>query len=60
ELFDFAFKTYSERWAFKHPTPADFFRTMEDASQSSGVFLTDRKRHERQFVVWYYGWIGSV
>ena len=32
ELFDFAFKTYAERWAFKHPTPADFFRTMEDAS----------------------------
>lgn len=32
ELFDFALKTYSERWAFKHPTPADFFRTMEDAS----------------------------
>ncbi|MBC6401899.1 MAG: M1 family metallopeptidase [Ekhidna sp.] len=32
ELFDKAFKTYSERWAFKHPTPADFFRTMEDAS----------------------------
>ncbi len=32
ELFDKAFKTYSERWAFKHPTPADLFRTMEDAS----------------------------
>ena len=32
ELFDFAFKTYCERWKFKHPTPADFFRTMEDAS----------------------------
>ncbi len=32
ELFDFAFKTYSQRWMFKHPTPADFFRTMEDAS----------------------------
>ena len=32
ELFDYAFKVYSERWAFKHPTPADFFRTMEDAS----------------------------
>ncbi|TAD81146.1 MAG: M1 family peptidase [Bacteroidetes bacterium] len=32
ELFDFAFKEYSRRWAFKHPTPADFFRTMEDAS----------------------------
>ena len=32
ELFDHAFKTYSQRWMFKHPTPADFFRTMEDAS----------------------------
>ncbi|MGZ3932264.1 MAG: M1 family metallopeptidase [Bacteroidia bacterium] len=32
ELFDFAFKTYATRWAFKHPTPADFFRCMEDAS----------------------------
>lgn len=32
ELFDFAFKTYAQRWAFKHPKPADFFRTMEDAS----------------------------
>ncbi|NLP57985.1 M1 family metallopeptidase [Lutibacter sp. B1] len=32
ELFDHAFKTYAKRWKFKHPTPADFFRTMEDAS----------------------------
>lgn len=32
ELFDQALKEYSERWAFKHPKPADFFRTMEDAS----------------------------
>ena len=32
ELFDHAFKTYSQRWMFKHPTPADFFRSMEDAS----------------------------
>jgi hypothetical protein len=32
ELFDHAFKEYSNRWKFKHPTPADFFRTMEDAS----------------------------
>ncbi|MDA9887236.1 M1 family metallopeptidase [Flavobacteriaceae bacterium] len=32
ELFDFAFKTYSQRWMFKHPSPEDFFRTMEDAS----------------------------
>lgn len=32
ELFDYAFKEYSHRWMFKHPTPEDFFRTMEDAS----------------------------
>lgn len=31
-LFDYAFKQYCQRWAFKHPTPDDFFRTMEDAS----------------------------
>lgn len=31
-LFDYAFKEYARRWAFKHPTPADLFRTMEDAS----------------------------
>jgi hypothetical protein len=32
ELFDYAFKEYARRWKFKRPTPADFFRTMEDAS----------------------------
>ena len=32
ELFDYAFRTYAKRWMFKHPTPADFFRSMEDAS----------------------------
>ncbi len=32
ELFDYAFKTYAQRWKFKRPAPADFFRTMEDAS----------------------------
>lgn len=32
ELFDYAFKQYAQRWMFKHPTPSDFFRTMEDAS----------------------------
>ncbi len=32
ENFDFAFKTYAQRWKFKRPMPADFFRTMEDAS----------------------------
>ena len=47
ELFDAAFKEYSRRWAFKHPKPADFFRTMEDAS---GVDLD-----------WFWrGWFYSV
>ena len=32
ELFDYSFKTYAQRWMFKHPSPEDFFRTMEDAS----------------------------
>ncbi len=32
ELFDYSFKEYARRWAFKHPEPADFFRTLEDAS----------------------------
>lgn len=32
EVFDDAFRTYIKRWAFKHPTPTDFFRTMEDAA----------------------------
>ncbi len=32
DLFDYAFKAYANRWKFKHPTPEDFFRTMEDAS----------------------------
>jgi hypothetical protein len=34
QRFDYAFKTYAQRWKFKRPTPADFFRTMEDASGS--------------------------
>ncbi len=32
DRFDFAFREYIRRWAFKHPTPWDFFRTMENAS----------------------------
>ncbi|MGB8374103.1 MAG: M1 family metallopeptidase [Salegentibacter sp.] len=32
KAFDHAFKVYAQRWMFKHPTPEDFFRTMEDAS----------------------------
>jgi hypothetical protein len=35
ERFDLAFKTYIERWAYKHPTPDDFFRTMENVSGES-------------------------
>ena len=46
ELFDFAFREYSQRWKFKRPTPADFFRTMEDAS---GVDLDWFWR------AWFYG-----
>ena len=47
ELFDFAFKEYANRWKFKRPMPADFFRTMEDAS---GVDLD-----------WFWrGWFYSV
>lgn len=32
DLFDFAFAEYARRWKFKHPSPPDFFRTIEDAS----------------------------
>ncbi|HUR31046.1 MAG TPA: M1 family metallopeptidase, partial [Saprospiraceae bacterium] len=47
DRFDYAFKTYAQRWAFKHPTPADFFRTMEDAG---GVDLD-----------WFWrGWFYSI
>ena len=46
ELFDFAFREYAQRWKFKRPTPADFFRTMEDAS---GIDLDWFWR------AWFYG-----
>jgi hypothetical protein len=47
EAFDHAFKTYSQRWMFKRPTPSDFFRTMEEAS---GIDLD-----------WFWrGWFYSV
>ncbi len=35
DRFDYAFKTYIQRWAFKHPQPEDFFRTMNDAAGES-------------------------
>lgn len=35
ERFDYAFRTYIKYWAYKHPTPDDFFRTMENAGGES-------------------------
>ena len=60
ELFDYAFKEYSRRWAFKHPTPADFFRTMEEASAvdldwfwKGWFYTTDNVDIEVADINWY-------
>ncbi|PIB36350.1 aminopeptidase [Reichenbachiella sp. 5M10] len=60
ELFDYAFKTYAERWAFKHPSPADFFRSMEDASAvdldwfwKGWFYSTDHVDVSLDKVTWY-------
>ncbi|MCV9389116.1 M1 family metallopeptidase [Reichenbachiella ulvae] len=60
ELFDYAFKTYSERWAFKRPSPGDFFRTMEDASAvdldwfwKGWFYTTDHVDVSLDKVTWY-------
>jgi hypothetical protein len=60
ELFDKAFKDYAERWAFKHPQPADFFRTMEDASAvdldwywKGWFYTTDVTDQTLENVKWY-------
>jgi hypothetical protein len=60
ELFDAAFKEYAQRWAFKHPKPADFFRTMEDASAvdldwfwSGWFYTTDANDQTLEQVKWY-------
>ena len=60
ELFDYAFKTYAERWAFKRPSPGDFFRTMEDASAvdldwfwRGWFFTTDNVDISLDQVKWY-------
>jgi hypothetical protein len=60
ELFDKAFKEYAQRWAFKHPKPADFFRTMEDASAvdldwfwKGWFFTTDNVDVEVSDVKWF-------
>jgi hypothetical protein len=60
ELFDRAFKEYAQRWMFKHPKPADFFRTMEDASAvdldwfwRGWFFTTDHVDISVEDVRWY-------
>ena len=60
ELFDQAFKEYAQRWAFKHPGPADFFRTMEDASAvdldwfwRGWFFTTDNVDVDLHAVKWF-------
>ncbi|QOI96699.1 MAG: M1 family metallopeptidase [Flammeovirgaceae bacterium] len=60
DLFDKAFKEYSQRWAFKHPMPADFFRTMEDASAvdldwfwRGWFYTTDNVDQTVDYVKWY-------
>ncbi len=60
ELFDYAFKEYAQRWMFKHPTPADFFRTMEDASAvdldwfwRGWFYTTDHVDIGMEKVTWY-------
>ena len=60
ELFDQALKEYAQRWAFKHPGPADFFRTMEDASAvdldwfwRGWFFTTDHVDVDLHAVKWF-------
>jgi hypothetical protein len=60
ELFDKAFKEYCERWAFKHPKPADFFRSMEDASAvdldwfwRGWFYTTDNNNQSIEKVKWF-------
>jgi hypothetical protein len=60
DLFDRSFKEYAQRWAFKHPKPADFFRTMEDASAvdldwfwRGWFYTTDNVDQSLDQVKWY-------
>jgi hypothetical protein len=60
ELFDFAFREYARRWMFKRPMPADFFRTMEDASSvdldwfwRAWFYTTDHVDIALQSVEWF-------
>jgi aminopeptidase N len=60
ELFDKSFKEYAQRWAFKHPSPADLFRTMENASAvdldwfwRGWFYTTDNTNQSIDKVTWY-------
>src|SRR5690606_23340916 len=60
ELFDYAFKEYANKWRFKRPMPADFFRTMEDASGidldwfwKGWFYTTDHVDIDLAGVAWY-------
>jgi hypothetical protein len=60
ELFDQAFKEYANRWKYKHPNPADLFRTLEDASAvdldwffRGWFFTTDNVDMELTNVKWF-------
>ncbi len=60
ELFDKSFKEYAQRWAFKHPKPGDFFRTLEDASAvdldwfwRGWFYSTDNTDMSIENVKWY-------
>lgn len=66
ENFDFAFKTYSQRWMLKHPTPADLFRTIEDATAvdldwfwRAWFFTNDHTDIAIEKVNWYQGSSGN-
>ena len=60
ELFDQAFKDYANRWKFKHPNPADLFRTLEDGTGTDldwfirgWFFTTDNTDMELSNVKWF-------
>jgi len=60
ELFDAAFKEYANRWKYKHPNPADLFRTLEDVSAvdldwfwRGWFFTTDKVDVELDQVKWF-------
>ena len=60
DLFDQAFKEYANRWKYKHPNPADLFRTLEDGTATDldwfirgWFFTTDNTDMELSNVKWF-------